>query len=310
MKIGVVGTFIRDRIFPWQGEEVESIGGIFFTVSYLANLLGEEDEIYPVCYVGEDFYEKLVGELSTYPNVRLEGLHVLPRKNTQVKLIYTGPQEREEVTTEPMPPLGYEELYILNDVDAVEINLITGLDVDLATLKKFSQTTRALLYLDFHSHALGINGTGKRYYRRPDDWLDWINLAHILQLNEMEARTLGGLPKETPKDELIEFGKEVLQYKPYVCHITLAEEGSLLFYENEGQVKIKKIEALKINPVIDIIGCGDAFAAGFLVQYLQNGDIEAATHFANRIAGINCTFVGSTKIRQIKSLLNSDKLQT
>ena len=45
MKIGVVGTFNRDVISPWQGEKAESIGGIYFSVLYLANLLSPADEV-------------------------------------------------------------------------------------------------------------------------------------------------------------------------------------------------------------------------------------------------------------------------
>ncbi|MFQ5435208.1 MAG: hypothetical protein ACE5FD_10060, partial [Anaerolineae bacterium] len=119
MKIGVVGTFIRDRISPWQGETVESIGGIFFTVSYLANLLDCNSEIYPVAYVGDDFYDQLIEQLSAYENVRLEGIRRVARTNTRVELFYSGPQERYEVTTPPMPPLTLDELAILRDTDAV-----------------------------------------------------------------------------------------------------------------------------------------------------------------------------------------------
>ncbi len=112
MKIGVIGTFIRDKIRPWKGEPVDSIGGIFFTVSFLANLLDNEAEIVPVCFVGEDFYDQVVEELSQYKNVRLDGIKRLPRKNTQVTLTYITPQDREEITTEPMPALGLSLIHI------------------------------------------------------------------------------------------------------------------------------------------------------------------------------------------------------
>lgn len=94
MKFGIAGAFIRDRIFPYRGEPVESIGGIFFTVSFLASLADRETEIYPISFVGEDFYDLLIERLSEYENIRLDGIQKIPRKHTQVKLVYTGPQER------------------------------------------------------------------------------------------------------------------------------------------------------------------------------------------------------------------------
>ncbi|MFQ5823402.1 MAG: carbohydrate kinase family protein [bacterium] len=313
MKIGVVGTFIRDRILPWEGKlkgkPVESIGGIFFTVSFLANLLDSSAEICPVCFVGEDFYDEVVEQLAVYDNVRFSGIKILPRQNTQVTLTYTSPQDREEITTPPMPALGYEELSLLEDAHAIEVNLITGADVDLMSLKKFRQQSNSLIYLDFHSHALGISPEGKRFYQRPKDWEEWINLADVLQLNEMEARTLAGYSRALPKEILLNFGKEILQKHPFICHITLAEKGSYGFFKINNRVQVKRFKAEQIAPIVDMIGCGDAFAAGFLVNYLSTKDVIEATKFANKVAGRNCTFVGSSGIKEIQELLQGNKLK-
>lgn len=300
MKIGVVGTFIRDRILPWKGPETESIGGIFFTVSYLANLVDAAAEIYPVCFVGEDFYEQLTAELSAYPNINLAGLQISEQKNTQVTLTYTDAQERDEVTTQPMPPLQVEQLRILQSMDAVIVNLITGEDVELAALQAFRQHSRTLLYLDFHSRALGIDEHGKRYYRRPDDWQEWLRPIDVLQINEMEACTLGGFTKRADHRNLIAFGEKLITLGPRICHITLADQGSLLFFSEKGE---RRVPGVEIEDVVDIIGCGDAFSAAFTVKYLQDRDVFAAAEFANRVAALNCTFVGSSEIENIWNLI-------
>ena len=300
MKIGVVGTFIRDRILPWQGQETRSIGGIFFTVSYLANLLDEAAEIYPVCFVGEDFYDEVTGKLADCKNVAFDGIVKLPRDNTQVRLTYTRPQERDEVTTDPMPPLGSQHLDVLQDADAVIVNLITGQDVSLAGLHRFRQESDALIYLDFHSHALGINSHGKRYYKKPADWRDWVRCVDVLQLNEMEARTLAGCSPQTPAEILVEFGREVLRLGPSVCHITLAEKGSYLLFGDRENPFVKRLKAVHVDNVLDIIGCGDAFEAAYLVAFLSSGDVLEATRFAHSVAAANCSFVGSSGITSIK----------
>ena len=59
--------------------------------------------------------------------------------------------------------------------------------------------TSALIYLDFHYRATDIDEHGKRYYRRPDDWREWVREVDVLQLNEMEARTLAGLRTQLPQ---------------------------------------------------------------------------------------------------------------
>ncbi len=306
MKIGVVGTFNRDIIFPWQGEKTKSIGGIYFSVLYLANLLNPEDEICPVANLGEDFYDQVVNDLSHYKNIRLNGLKRLEEKNTQVTLTYTDQHERDEVISKIMPPLGFKELAILKEGDAVIFNLITGTDVDLNGLRKFRQSSNALIYLDFHSRALGINENGQRFYRRPGDWQEWVELVDVLQLNEMEARTLAGYSVEQPKEILIEFGKQVLQLNPSVCHITLADKGSYLFYFEGEQVKHKRFKAISLSNAVDAIGCGDGFAAAYLVKYFATRDEVKATEFANQVAALNCTFVGSSWINEIQQLIQED----
>lgn len=309
MKFGIVGTFIRDRIFPYKCEPVESIGGIFFTVSFLANLVDRDTEIYPVSFVGEDFYDQLVSRLSEYKNIRRDGIAKIPRKHTQVKLVYTGPQERYEITTEPMPALSLANMEILADADAVLVNLITGVDVDLSALSRFRQKSNALVYLDFHTRAMGIDEVGRRYYRRPDDWKEWINLTDVLQLNEMEARTLSGLSVGDSKESLIAFGEQCLRMRPRVCHITLGEQGSFLCYLNDGHLRVERVNAYRVEDVVDIIGCGDAFAAGYIVKYFATRDVEEATRFASKVAAINCTFLGSSGAKEIPSLLKKFDLQ-
>ena len=302
-----MGTFIRDRITPWQGAETQSIGGMFFTVSYLANLVEPSVEIFPLAFVGADFKADLLHELRIYPNVSLRGLFALPRENTQVHLTYASAREREEVTTDPMPPLGREELACALDADVAIVNLITGCDVQLQALAGFRESSGALLYLDFHSHALGIDPAGQRYYRQPPDWREWLALTDVLQLNAMEACTLSGFSEEAPLEALQEFGLSILELGPSVCHITLEERGSLLCHKTDDQAQVTRIPGVSVPLVLDRIGCGDAFQAGYIAKYLQGAGVLEATQFAHKTAGLNCTFVGSSGIRDMRHLLLDDK---
>jgi sugar/nucleoside kinase (ribokinase family) len=52
-------------------------------------------------------------------------------------------------------------------------------------------------------------------------------------------------------------------------------------------------QPLAIAQVVDIIGCGDAFGAAFVAHFLRTKNFSAATRFANKVAGLNCTFMGS-----------------
>ena len=304
MKIGVIGTFIRDTIYSWQGGETNSIGGIFFTVAYLANLAKKDVEIWPASFVGSDFYAQIIKELSGYGNLHFDYLYKIDLPNTHVKLTYTAEQEREEITTEPMPPLGFGDIKKLTDADAVIINLITGTDLQLSALKKLKSKSRGLLYLDFHSRTLGIDEKGKRFYRKPPDWQEWISQVDVLQLNENEACTLAECKNE--EKFLINFGFEALKINPAVCHITLAEKGSLLFYKKNGKATYKRVNGVRVKHVVDIIGCGDAFEAAYVLKYFENKKVKAATEYAHKVAAANCQFLGSSEITSIKKIIKNN----
>lgn len=160
-----------------------------------------------------------------------------------------------------------------------------------------------MLYLDFHSRALGIDKEGKRYYRRPHDWMDWVDQADVLQLNEMEARTLAGLPAKGERLPLLDFTQHVLHMKPSVCHITLADEGSILGYCRAEGARLAHVPGVDVRDVVDIIGCGDAFEAAYVVSVLSGASELEATAFAHRVAAANCTFMGSSRINEINKLV-------
>ncbi len=295
MNIGVVGTFIRDRILPWRRPETASIGGLFFTTSYLAKFAEPGTTILPVACLGEDFADEVRTALAVYPNVDLSATTILPRPNTQVTLTYSGPVDREEVTTTPMPPLQASALEPLLDADAVVVNLITGYDVELDALQAFRKRARGLLYLDFHSRALAIDRNGKRFHRQPGDWQEWVRQADVLQLNEMEAATLSGLAPEDRKGFEV-FAQRILDLGPSVCHITLGEHGSLWCRRSQGQVEVHKIAQTAVDEVVDTTGCGDAFEAAYIASVLAGATEVDATRFAHKAAAFNCSFAGSTGI--------------
>jgi sugar/nucleoside kinase (ribokinase family) len=303
--IGVIGTFIRDTIVTLDGRKVESIGGLYHTLAYLAYLTEARTVIQPLCYIGEDFYPIVHKVFAGFGSkIHFNSVHRVAQPNTQVKLIYRSPETRDEVTTPPMPPLTAAEVAELAGCDAVLVNLITGEDIHfeaLLALRKLSN--QPLIYLDLHSLALGIDASGKRYYREIPHGQDWLAACDILQMNEREAVTLAGWPAPvgaTPAtevsftpNELLDFGKQLVNERLLACHITLGSAGSLLIYRNRGSVHYEHCPPQPISQAVDIIGCGDAFGAAFLTHFIKANDFAAAAHFANKIAGLNCSFMGS-----------------
>ena len=301
-EIGVIGTFIRDTIITLDQQKVESIGGLYHALAYLACLAEPDTVIKPLCHVGADFSSTVKHALKRFGNhVSFDLLHKVPQPNTQVTLIYRNSESRDEITTRPMAAITPDEIRQLAGCEAVIVNLITGQDVSLEALHHLKNGNGSpLVYFDLHSLALGIDAEGRRYYRELPDWPSWIEAVDILQMNEKEAATLAGVA-DPGDEELISFGLRIVGEELTACHITLGSRGSLLFYRDGNRVRHQAFRAEQNLETIDIIGCGDAFGAAFITHFLQHGDFPGATSFANHVAGLNCAFMGSLTPENFRS---------
>ncbi len=302
MKIGVIGTFIKDHIFLTNGAEVNSFGGIFYTVSILGNLVSEKDEVYPVCYMGEDIYNDIIKRLSEYQSVKTIGIKKVAQYNTAVKLVYKGPEKRDEYLSNRLPSFNLDDILGIGEMDIWLVNFITGFEMSLDTFQQFRQQASGLILMDFHSLSLDINREGLRILRKLPDWEHWIHGVDILQMNEAEAVSLIN-HNNLSENNLIDFGNRVIGNDIKICHITLGSKGSMLFFKEDNKKRNQKVPAFPVEEVVDVTGCGDAFAAGFLVHYFDRRDVLAATQYANAIAGVNCTIKGTEELFKLKKFL-------
>lgn len=293
--LAVLGAFIRDTIITLDQQHIESIGGLYHSVAYLASLAAPDTTLHPLCYVGDDFYDSVVLALSALgPHVKFDCMRRVSQPNTAVTLIYRSAEGRDEVTTPPMAAINQRDVEAVAEHDAALVNLITGEDIALEALQQLKALRNmGLVYLDFHSLALGINEHGGRYYRAIPEWREWVAACDILQVNEMEAATLAGSRVALGDEQLIKFGRGLVAENLSACNITLAGRGSLLFHRAGEMIVHEHIPPPRRVQAVDVIGCGDAFGAAFLTHFLEHGDHAAAARFANVVAALNTTFIGS-----------------
>ena len=303
MKIGVIGTIIKDHIFLANGTEINSFGGIFYTISILGNLVSAKDEVYPVCYLGKDIYDDVTKRLSEYKSVKLRGIKKIAQKNTSVKLVYKTTEQRDEFLSNRLPSLNFDHIQSIADIDLWLVNFITGFEMSFETFQQFRQQMSGLILMDFHSLSLDITPDGRRILRKLPDWEQWIHSVDVLQMNEAEAFSLIN-HNNLSEHNLVDFGNRVIGNNIRICHITLGSKGSLLFLKENNKKRNYKIPAYQVDEVVDVTGCGDAFSAGFMVHYYKHKDALAATRFANAIAGVNCTIKGTEELFKLKKFLS------
>ncbi|UQZ81202.1 Fructosamine kinase FrlD [Paenibacillus konkukensis] len=73
-----------------------------------------------------------------------------------------------------------------------------------------------------------------------------------------------------------------------IVGITLGERGAL--FSRNGE---RYVQAVKPTTVVDTMGAGDSFIAGFLTSFIKHGDMEQALDYAADRAAVTCTFYGA-----------------
>ncbi|NOY78735.1 MAG: carbohydrate kinase family protein [Calditrichaeota bacterium] len=299
IKITVIGTVVRDTIYPYKGEPVYGWGGIYYTLSHLAGILRDQAVLEPVFYLGYDVYDEFLELLTEkFPNIRTNGIHKIDQKNNQVILKYITPEYREETSNYIPPPLPYDLIRPFVGNDVILLNFISGYEVTYETCKQIAEEKSGYLYVDFHSLAFGRNEDGSRFYQRPENWQDWVKLPDILQMNEKEAETLAARALETV-DDYKKFATELVQISNNIINITLGSKGSVLAFLSDGIPEVYYFEPLKVNKVVDATGCGDSFATGFISRFLKTKDPVESARYGNITGGLNCTFQSTTKVDRI-----------
>ena len=300
-RIAVVGSINRDTIVTPDGTRTESHGGILYSIAALARI--GSATIFPVCNVGKDVEDAVRRLLGSWACVQLDGVRFVPERNPHCFLTYNSRNRKQETLLGGVPTLPIERLRPFLDCDAVCFNFITGMELDLQTLRAFRRETRGLVLMDVHSLTLGMDSRRRRFFRLPPRWEAWLACADIVQMNEQEAGLLAGAPLHS-FGATREFGEKVLAMGPHALLITRGENGADSVTGNpRGGTEVQHYPARSADVPVDETGCGDAFLMGFTWSYLNTGCIPAASRFANRVAGITCCLRGIEQMARIGDYL-------
>lgn len=297
MKITVVGTINKDLILPFHGAPIESFGGIFYTISILSQLLEEDDEIIPVSFVGEDVHTPLMAVLKKMPNVSTEGLIPIEQKSHKVILEYVAPDKRQEKALFNFPHLTWKHVKPFVDSDIIIVNMITGWDFDKKAFSRLGKKFREKIYLDIHFLVMGIDKLGRRYPQKPDKIEPWLTNARFLQMNQREYETI------TDETDKIEFFKRNL--KPdQILMVTNGKTGAEVIYVDYGKITKKGFPAFKLASVVDATGCGDAFGAAFIYNFLKTEKLHESVRLANHVAAANALLQGTNEMPLLKDTMD------
>ena len=299
MRIAIIGIINHDTIAMANGQELQDLGGILYNTAVLANMVDEQTSLFPVTRIGEDCYDMMTNILASYPNVDLSGVAIAPEGTSRNTIRYDASMEKVERLTNHIDSIPFGQIEPFLNHDAFLINFIIGDDISRETMREIRARSQGLIYLDVHNLCLGIDEQGYRFHRAQDRWHEWMEWVDVVQMNEVEAALLADREIETDQD-FIAFGKMILGLGPSIYIATRGRFGSVTVYRDADEIKTFISPPEAVEEVVDTTGCGDAFAAGFLTDYLVTRDPVSATQLASWAAGLNCTLAGLSEVERFR----------
>lgn len=103
-------------------------------------------------------------------------------------------------------------------------------------------------------------------------------------------------------EELLPRFRELSDKYPCLFNMSLAEHGSVTYFNGQEF----RVQAVKVENIIDTTGCGDSYHAGFVCSYMLGNDIEKAMNVGSEIAAETLMHYGGFRIsRTTASALSS-----
>ncbi len=322
MKFGVIGEPCIDFIHR-GGKTSKSLGGVLYSVVSLA-VIADKDEVYPIMNLGSDEYDNIVSFLKGFPNIKTEYINKAEHKTRVVKLFYKGmdvefecPEtgkpktyDREESSTEPTLPIEYAQIEpVLTKLDGLLINMVSGVDVTLDTLRGVRENFKGYIHTDLHNIVMQTDAEGNRTQSAVADWEKWCAQSDTLQMNESEMNAMPG-----KKLSEYEFAETVLKTgdprRGKALVITRGKRGVSLFRKVEkksmgetySEIDKTDLPAIESHNFADSTGCGDVFSASFFYKNITNKlqDYSAGLKFANRMSSLKSTLRGVEELHKLK----------
>jgi hypothetical protein len=288
MKILLIGQSVEDHIIFDGIEKPVTPGGIFYSAAGLSSLKDSDDEIYLCTSIAEKnfhlfewIYKDINLSYSTYVD-----------KIPEIYLTVRSGFERDECYNHITDSL-IVKLDNLNSFDGIYINMITGFDVSVETLRKIRKNYSGIIYLDVHSLARGLNDKMERHFRKIPNFSEWAKNISIIQVNENELLTLSSFRKEK------EIAEEILSYGTKIVIITYGERGAGIYFIESDELMYKFVPVEKIES-LNQVGCGDVFGSSYFYKYLKTKNYFEALQYAVKASQCIASYGNIQQIRNLK----------
>jgi len=273
---------------------VQEWGGISYALAALDATLREDWEIVPLIKVGRDLAPKANQFLSGLRRTAHGARFIeVPDPNNRVTLRYESAERRCEQMSGGVPPWTWPELGpLVQDLDALYVNFISGFEMSLATAQLLRRGFPRFMYADLHSLFLGKEADGLRVPRTLPQAPAWFGCFNVVQVNEDEMRQLG-------PDSLAIAADALRQGCSTLC-VTLGKRGAAYFTGNPIRTELIPAPAMHqaaFDQVVDPTGCGDVFGGAVIAMLLAGATLEDALRTGNQLGARNVSHHGASGLR-------------
>jgi len=214
----------------------------------------------------------------------------VPEPNNRVTLRYESAERRCEQMAGGVPPWTWVELGpLVQDIDALYINFISGFELNLETAQLLRRGFPGFVYADLHSLFLGKEPNGMRVPRALPQAPAWFGCFNVVQLNEDEMGQLGSDPLAIAADAL-------RQGCTALC-VTLGKRGAAYFTGNPIRTALIPAPQTSVDQVSDPTGCGDVFGGAVTAMLVGGATLEDALRTGTRLGARNLSHRGATGLR-------------
>lgn len=288
MTLGVVGTVVRDRIVPFDGDAVEDWGGIVYSLCAFAATVPTGWRVRPIVKVGADLSDEVHALLQDIlPGLDSRGLRAVREPNNRVELRYSSPDERTERLEGGVPGWGAEELLdAVAGCDALYVNYVSGFETTLEVARELGARFSGPTHGDLHSLCLGVAVDGTRVWEPPPGGAAWLDCFDTVQMNERELGLVAG--RRDPWSVL----RRAMEGRLSLAVVTLGARGVAYLPRDAAEPTIAATSAATGDPT----GCGDVWGATFFARSLAGDRVGDAVAAAHRAAGRALTVTGTRNL--------------
>ena len=230
--------------------------------------------------IGNDSFGDLVIESLRSKNVNVDLIIRDNNSNTGATVVLNYKEDRAMVTYQgamnelTIDDISKETLSLAKHLHFSSYYLQPGIKKDISKLLKMAKDS-------------GLSTSFDMQWDPDEKWdlnyEETLPLVDVFLPNEQELKYLTKNKNiDEALDALSQFSKAVI--------VKMGNKGSLLF--NKGKKNLKN--AFFNNEVVDAIGAGDSFNAGFIFKYIKGESLEKCQEFGNLMGAVNTTAAGGT----------------